>query len=409
MIKKISAILLALVLCLSVVVVPASAYAYELASGSEVAYIVELDKDYYAAGETVTVNIYLYGKEGLEFGTGALVIGMNSDVFDMEEDENVVETIKETGVSGDAMASWYKDVPNASWAWQTNATILANIKANNTDEENEMFNQYLKITLAKNTSGSHANIGSNKNGIPTEDINADSEAGIPFISIKLKVRDDVADGTAINVGIPTGPMAKNYTYMNYYKNPGSATTVVKTTPATSEVVFSTTATVGEETAELIPLEVSHWKEQIRFDLVGGSGANANNYKGTFDYRMLATIDNFDEVIGTDYDKVLDVGFIFNKGADIDLAAAKAQVEGGGDAIYSQVRNVYVSTAYQGKTYVISCLVNNIKDADVSTALSAMAYVVYTDANGETAYAYSDVKTKTFDVLYNTYYSQAFPA
>lgn len=399
MIKKISALALALVLCLSVVVIPASAY--ELASGTEVAYIVELDKEYYAAGETATVNIYLYGKEDLEFGTGAIVIGMNSAVFDM--DENDVATIKENGSSGDAMASWYKDVSNASWAWQTNATILTNIENNNTAEENKMFDQYLKITLAKNTSGSHANIGSNKNGIPTEDINADSDAGIPFISIQLKVRDDVEDGTAINVGIPTGPMAKNYTYMNYYKNPGSATTVVKTKPSTSEVVFSTTATVGSGAVEVTPLSVSYWKDQIRFD----KNANTGAYAGTFDYRILATIDNFDEVIGTDYDKVINVGFIFNKGSAIDEAAAKAQVESGSGS-YSYYDNCYVSTLYQGKTYVFACLVNDIPDADKGTVLSAMAYVVY-EIDGVTYYAYSDVQTSDFTGLYNQYYSQAFGA
>lgn len=408
MIKKISAIVLALVLCLSVVVVPVSAYDYTLASGSEVAYIVELDKEYYSAGDTVTVNIYLYGKEGLEFGTGALVIGMNSAIFDMSE--NDVANIKETGVGGDAMASWYKDVPNASWAWQTNATILNNISANNTEEENAMFDQYLKITLAKNTSGTHENIGSNKNGIPTEDINADTDAGIPFIQIQLKVRDDVADGTAVNVGIPTGPMAKNYTYMNYYKNPGSATTVVKTTAATSEVVFSTTAKIGEEPAEIIPLQLSHWKNQIRFDTY-----KDGTYSGTFDGRILMSIDNFDEVFETVANaetKVIDAGFIFAKstnGTAMDAATAQAQVEGGA-ATYSQVKNAFVSTAFSEKDYVMSCMIENVKDADKATvSLSAMAYVVYTDANGKTAYAYSPVVTSTFEELYNNNFSTAFPA
>lgn len=176
-------------------------------------------------------------------------------------------------------------------------------------------------------------------------------------------------------------------------------TVAKVGNPTKNVVENAVVEVG---AEFVPLTVSNWKDQIRFDkYVTGA------YSGTFDYRMLATIDNFDEVIGTDYDKVTDVGFIFNKGAAIDEATAKAQVEGGAKT-YSQVSNVYVSTAYQGKTYVISCLVNNIADADKTTSLSSMAYVEYV-VDGETYYAYSAVATSTFEGLYNQYYSQAFGA
>lgn len=403
MIKKISAILLALVLCFSVVVVPASAY--ELASGSEIAYVVELDKDYYSKGEMATVNVYLYGKEGLEFGTGAILIAMNSAVFDMSE--NVVADIKDTSTSGDAMASWYKDFTSASISWLTQATVLNNVKNSNTAEENAMYDQYLKIGLAKNTSGSHANIGSNKNGLPAEDINADSEAGIPFFSFQLKVKDDVEDGTAINVGITSGSMAKTQTYVNYYKNPGAATTVVKTTAATSEVVSSTNAKVGEPAPQVPELTVKYMgRDQIRFQK-----AADGSYAGKFDYRILAELDNFDEVFASIDDakaSIKDVGFVFNKGAAIDMAAAKAQVEGGA-VTYSQVKNIYVSTSFVAGKYVIACTVYNIADADKTTALSALAYVVY-EQDGVTKYAYFDaVQTSNFEGLYNTYYGQAFPA
>lgn len=166
------------------------------------------------------------------------------------------------------------------------------------------------------------------------------------------------------------------------------------------------AVVGGEEEPATPLTVSYWKDQIKFNTVGGSGANANKYNGTFDYRILATIDNFDDVYASiEENTIIDVGFIFNKGAAIDLDAAKAQVEDGTET-YSQVKDVYVSTAYQGEKYVMSCIVRKVADADKGSLLSAMAYIVY-EQDGETKYAYFDeVQTSTFETLYSTYYPQA---
>lgn len=393
MIKKISAIVLALVLCLSVVVMPVSAY--ELASGSEVAYIIELDKDSYSAGETVTVNLYLYGKSGLEFGTGAIVIGMNSALFDTAE--NDINDVKAGSTCSDLMASYYKDSTGSSWAWQTNATVLSNISSGNTAEENAMFDQYIKFTLARNTAGTHDNAGSNKNGLPTDEINADSDAGVAFVSFSLKLRDDIADGTAINLGVPSGAMPKNYTYMNYYKDPGTLTTVVKTTAATSEIVNSTTATIGAA-----GLAVSYWKDQIRFQ-----EDDAGKYANKFDYRILATIDGFADIFDdvadakdtSDNDGILEAGFIFSKSGTVDKDTAIAQINGGA-ATYSAVTNAYVSTSFGGKEYVMACYVGNIADADVDTALSALGYVKYM-VDGKTEVATFDAaQTSTFRTLYD---------
>lgn len=395
MVKKISALVLALMLCLSVVVLPASAVEIPVAPTNGMSYYLEWDQESYMPGDEATLNVYVRVDEA----TDMLMTGYMVIAFD-----DYIDTSSVSFTPSDLYDSIYKDL-NENYTWMV-ASLVSKITAANTADENELYpTNYLRMSIGKNTGGSHANASNAKLGLPVSEINELEE---PFFSITVTVSDDAPEtGAKLSAAMPSGlASVTTYSTMNYRLNDTTKNVKMASYDYSAAVAE---ATIGEKTAEVTPLKVSHWKEQIRFDLVGGSGANANNYKGTFDYRMLATIDNFDEVIGTDYDKVLDVGFIFNKGADIDLAAAKAQVEGGGDAIYSQVRNVYVSTAYQGKTYVISCLVNNIKDADVSTALSAMAYVVYTDANGETAYAYSDVKTKTFDVLYNTYYSQAFPA
>lgn len=404
MIKKISAIVLALVLCLSVVVMPASAY--ELGSSSEVAYVVELDKDSYSAGETVTVNVYLYGKSGLEFGTGAVVVGMNSAVFDMAD--NAIADVKASAVGSKLMESYYKAANGLAWAWQTNATVLKNIGNNNTAEENTMFDQYIKFTFARNTAGTHDNAGSNKNGLPTDEINADSEAGVPFISFELVVKADVADGTVINVGIPTGAMPNNYTYMNYYANPGNATTVTKTKQATSEIVNSTTATVGEATPELTIVKD---KTQINFDVDGNK-----LYEGKFAIRQFVEFDNLLDVFGTveeakdgaDGTGLTEVGFVYATTDSYKKADALAVIDDntmpGTYGAYTLDNDAYISTTSKANSFVMGYTVKNI--ADKSVSLTILAYAKYV-VNGEEAIATIEIAGDYSDI-YSTYESKIPP-
>ena len=186
----------------------------------------------------------------------------------------------------------------------------------------------------------------------------------------------------------------------YYAGPSSYKAEVPSMNVVSNAVVEAAET------PIVPLTISHWKNQIRFDI-----NSKNEFAGTFDARMLMSIDNFDEVFGSvdaAKEAVIDAGYLFNKGAAIDVDTAKAQVEGGA-ATYSQVKNVYVSTYFSAeKAYVMSCLIQNIPEADKTVELSAMAYVIYTNAKGETAYAYSPVVTSTFETLYNNNFSNAFP-
>ena len=370
MIKKISAIVLALVLCLSVVVMPASAYS--LGASSEVAYVIELDKDKYEAGESVTVNLYLYGKSGLEFGTGAIVIGMNSALFDMAE--NDIDDVKGGSTCSDLMASYYKSSESLSWAWQTNATVLTNISNGNTADENAMFDQYIKFTLARNTAGTHDNAGSNKNGLPTDEINADSEAGVAFVSFSLKLKDEIEDGTEINFGVPTGSMPKNYTYMNYYKTPGTATTVVKTTAATSEIVNSTSAQIGP--AFVFPeFTIGAGKDAIRFE------KNADkSYAQKVTIRTMAKIAAADLQAATgatandDIEaKIKSVGFVYAPSTTaFDAANAETVAKGGSVAGYVKQPVSYIQ--YDGTSYNFTCLVE-VQDADVASAnFNTYAYI-----------------------------------
>ena len=144
MIKKISAVILALVLCFSVVVLPASAgfdADYTLPEGKSIAYKVELDKANYNAGDTVTVKVYLNVASNIETHTGSLLFGVNSDVFDTSV--NAANTVKATATSNAAFQSFYNEITGLNWAWQA-AAIKSRLEAASTPAENEAYNEYLK-------------------------------------------------------------------------------------------------------------------------------------------------------------------------------------------------------------------------------------------------------------------------
>lgn len=134
------------------------------------------------------------------------------------------------------------------------------------------------------------------------------------------------------------------------------------------------------------LTISHARNQIRFN------TNADStYANSFDYRIISKIDNFDEVFASVEDgraRIKDIGFVFSTAETVDLAAAKAQVEGGA-VTYSQVTKCHLSTTGTYADYAFTCLVKNIADNEVNKAatLSAVGYVIYENAAGETAYAY----------------------
>lgn len=188
----------------------------------------------------------------------------------------------------------------------------------------------------------------------------------------------------------------------YYE---SATAAIVANP-TKNIVGN--AVVGGTVTPATPLTVVKWKDQIKFDT-----NKDGSYKGTFSYRTLADLNNFYEIFDdvadavdtADGDGILDAGFVFNKGAALDIAAAKAQVEGG-DAVYTQTQNTYLSTTMKDGSVVMACVVYGINDADAATALSTLAYVKYMQ-DGEVKYAYYDVETGTFEGLYNEHYSEAF--
>lgn len=380
MIKKISAILLALVLCLSVVVVPASA----LGSDMLIGYTVEFDKESYSAGETATVNVYFEVADGYEWGTGALVIGFNSAVFSIDDNSN--SDIAASASNNDAWGSFYVAADSSTWAWQEGTTALdkvkTNIVSNNSDNENALYDQFLKVVINRDLNASHDNAALKNNGLPSEDINGDTN---PFVSFQLVVSEDATDGTAVSAAVVSGAMAKNYCYMNYYKNPGSAQTVVKTTAAQSEIVAAS-STIGEPTATSI---ITNGKAGIRFE------KNADDsYAEKISVRTKAQIDGstLQGLIGgiTDNEavekKILKAGFVYIADANGTLNATTAQTvaktKAKGESIDSHINAPVEYIQYDGTNYSFTCLITPIAQTEIATAsFNSYAYIVI-DVNGD---------------------------
>ena len=252
MVKKISAIFLALVLCLSVMVVPASA-TVELGD-AQVAFALEWDKEYYSSGDTATLSVYMDAADDLSFYTGNITIGLSEGI---SMDDNPIDDVKANSVTADWFRAYYKGADTNS-AWLTTASILTNLKKANTDEENATYTTYLKYQLAKDSAGTHANTGVNNDGFLGSDFVTDE----PIVTFSFVV-GDVADGTELKASITKGtysmtPAATAVTAMKYYKSPGSATTsanLAATAFDNSQAVA--TATVGVE-----PCETHTWDNGV---------------------------------------------------------------------------------------------------------------------------------------------------
>ncbi|MBR2454491.1 MAG: hypothetical protein IKB36_00390 [Clostridia bacterium] len=412
MIKKISALILALMLCLSVVVMPASAAGVELGDAT-FAIALEWDKTSYKGGDTAILKLYADGADDLSFFTGAITFGLSSDVFD--PNVNTTQALRDGSTTAEWFEAYYQPGTNA--VAQLASTIATKVTNANTAEEQALYDWYVKVGFTKNGSGWHANTSTTKDGFYGSDFVADE----PFMTLSFTVREDVADSTAVRAAITSGTLSQPSatapsTYIKYFKTPGSATTTANVaTTATSITKADTTVMNGgtDVTIGGAGLAVSYWKDQIRFQ-----ADDAGKYANKFDYRILATIDGFADIFEdvadakdtSDNDGILEAGFIFSRTGAVDKDTAIAQINGG-TATYSAVTNAYVSTSFDGKEYVMACYVGGIADADVDASLSALGYVKYV-VDGEEdpqVVTFDAAQTSTFRTLYNNNFSNAFPA
>ena len=409
MVKKISALVLALVLCLSVVVVPASA-GVDLGDDT-FAIALEWDKSSYKAGDTAYLSVYADGADDLSFFTGTITFGVSSSVFDPAV--HTTAYLKENTETADWFNSYYTAAADGAIS-QLAASVSNNVTAANTAEEKALYDWYVKIGFAKNGSGWHENTSNTKDGFYGSDFNPDE----PLMVIAFTVREDVADGTAVRAAVTSGTFLKPTatapsTGIKYFKTPGSSTTKVNVSADAIAISQADTmntngeVVIGEEVAASIvnPLRDG----QIRFH------KNGTAYAGSFDVRALAVISgaDFDATftdIATAKTMISEIGFVFAQGANVtapSMDAVKALVENGTAAAgYTKKTVNYISTSVDEGNYVFSCIATDIPDAEKNNSLVAVGYIAYT-VDGETVYAYYPAaQTISFAGLFNTHYADA---
>ncbi len=241
--KKISAIILSLILCLSSLVVPVSAALSAEGTENTVQFELKWDKEYYSPGDTANLEIYMIASPTTQLGTGTIMIGLNSS--QINETDNSVDTIKETMIPSDLWASFWRTNANLTVAWfLETSTIGGKVDAANTAGEGDLYDHYLKLTINRDTTGTHANATTTKYGMPGQDLIDLYESGKPVMTLPLKVSESAEMGTTLYAGVTTGTLLCNpaQTGFKYIKNPGVATT------ANSTIIASANAssTIGKE-------------------------------------------------------------------------------------------------------------------------------------------------------------------
>lgn len=379
MMKKIGAVLLALVLCLSVAVLPVSAGfddGYTLADGKRIAYKVELDKASYNAGETVTVKVFLKGDSGVEFHTGSMLFGVNSAVFDTTV--NAANTVKATASANDTFSSFYNEITGLNWAWQA-AAIKTRIATASTAEENELYNEYLKVVLSRNLSGSHPNAGLNTNGLPAYEVNADAE---PFIQFQLKLRDDIADGTPVNVAITSGAIKCKPAQTAFKAFLDGSTKNVSPAVDTYDVSAAVaSATVGE-VAPAGPV-LTKANSQVKM-----TATSATTVADAFQFRVISSISAADwdayfantGKADATANAITKVGFVVYKGTTgFNLDTAKAAVAGTAADGYQVATTDYIQHV-DGADAKFGCRID-ITSAETRSDVTYVAFAQYLDASG----------------------------
>lgn len=407
MIKKISAVVLALVLCLSVIVVPTSAL--DLGDAS-VAFELKWDKEYYSAGETAYLQVFMKADENLELSTGNIIIGTNS--------AQITQEYKHTdATASDLWLSFWKAPSSGGWQ---NTTTVNKIIAQNTEAENALYDQYLKVVIARDTQSglSHENASTLSNGLPASEINELADAGEPIITFKLKVADNVADGTKLVAGIPSGVLktSPNQVSFKYIKTPGTANTTASVAAADIDLSQAVAeATVGTPAPTYPEFTINQGKDAIRFN------KNADNSYKDISIRTTAEIAIADlqdacdgKTANDDIEKyITEAGFVYIPTTyEFSVDAAKAAINTIKDDLGESNNYTKKKVSYIQKTdtsYKYICVVDVKDEAIASAAFNTFAYICLDfDGNGEAdqTYYYAAENSVSAKTLYNAKYGQA---
>ena len=409
MVKKISAIILALVLCFSVVVLPANAMGfddgYTFAPGKTSAFKVELDKASYNKGDVVTVRVYLrLADPAAEIKSGYLTIGYNSAAF------GSVNTNSLNAVTSSVWDYSWKEPNSSQWA-TVSGTILNRVLGAATEQEKALYDTYLRVALALDETKDF----DNTHGVTGANINAESE---PFLTFQLKVKDDVADGTPINVGFSEAALncKPAQTSLTFLTNIG-VTDKGKAAAAATYDVSAACATAVVGSAKAAPV-LTKGRAQYKMETLVPGVSVADN----FQYRVLSTISkadweaNFENtaVEGETTKALTEVGFIAADTATFDLNTAKTAVIANTTGDYTTGLPAGYKAATTNHIYrtdgdaTFACRVDTSKDTCAD--LTYIAFAKYLDADGQPQVIFYDeaatvLLKSSYDELVNRWLGQ----
>lgn len=407
MVKKISAVIMALVLCLSAAVLPAYAgfdEDYSFAEGIGTAFKIELDKEYYNAGDIVTVNVYArFADETRELKSGTMMFAVNSAQIDKSDSFNSSIT---TATANSTWETYWKSPESTQFAWQTNKTIINRVTEACTTDAG-VYDTYLKVAMAQDVN----KVTDIKHGISAADFNADSD---PFLSFQLKLRDDLEDGTVVTIGMPTGGVLSTpaQTTVQFFTNPGNATTSKPDAAATYDVTAAAAKLTIGEPAPAGPV-VAKSKAEVKM-----TPNSPTTVEDAFQFRVTSVITDADwdtyfaNTAAGGNNAITKLGFVAYKGtAGFDLETAKSVAKGGTAAGYDVATTTYVQKADDSSDAYFGAIIQ-ITSAETRSDATYIAYVEYTDAEGATQYAFYDAaQTALLDTNYQTIvdsYLAAYP-
>ena len=398
--KKIGAILLALVLCFSVVVLPASAVGfdgdYTLSTGKTIAFKVELDKATYNPGDTVKVTVYAYADTAKEYNNFSLCFGSNSAVFDQATNttDAIAKSVQQSSIFvGDA---YFQSLASSGqWSW-VKSNVIKNFA---TAAEKELYDQYQKVVFARNTtSGSHPNATNLYQGLSGAEINAE-----PLMTYSLKLRNDVAPGSVIRIAITEGACTGKVAQVTgkYMANPGTATT----TTAIAKTAFDVSQATATATVAAAGPAVAKSKAQVKM-----TPNSATTVEDAFSFRVTSVITDadWDKYFANSADAsattnaIKSVGFVAYKGTTgFNLDTAKAVAQGTPAAGYDVKTTTYIQKADDASDAYFGCRLE-ITSAATRSDVTYVAFVEYVDGTGVTQYAFYEAEqTALLNTNYNT--------
>ena len=398
--KKIGAILLALVLCFSVVVLPASAVGfdgdYTLSTGKTIAFKVELDKATYNPGDTVKVTVYAYADTAKEYNNFSLCFGSNSAVFDQATNttDAIAKSVQQSSIFvGDA---YFQSLASSGqWSW-VKSNVIKNFA---TAAEKELYDQYQKVVFARNTtSGSHPNATNLYQGLSGAEINAE-----PLMTYSLKLRNDVAPGSVIRIAITEGACTGKVAQVTgkYMANPGTATT----TTAIAKTAFDVSQATATATVAAAGPAVAKSKAQVKM-----TPNSATTVEDAFSFRVTSVITDadWDAYFANSADSaattnaIKSVGFVAYKGTTgFNLDTAKAVAQGTPAAGYDVKTTTYIQKADDASDAYFGCRLE-ITSAATRSDVTYVAFVEYVDGTGVTQYAFYEAEqTALLNTNYNT--------